>query len=69
MDRPHSGLLAKPIAIFEEGRAGDDEEDDIELVTETVPAFSDTADGAAKGVLVKDILEAEKGLKVYDVPW
>ena len=54
---------AKPIALFEEGKEGSD--DDVEVVHEQRPvALGPGRDDGEQGVLVKNILEAEAALKV-----
>jgi hypothetical protein len=59
-------VAAKPVTVMTEG-AGDDSDDDVEVVHEQLPAARGAARlsaGQKGGVLVQDILEAEKGLKV-----
>eukprot|EP00798_Chlamydomonas_sp_ICE-L_P011176 gene11176-18789_t len=59
-----AGAANKPVALFEEG-AADNSDDDVEVVHEarSVALGPRGEDGAEKGVLVKDILEAEEELK------
>lgn len=64
-DRPGSGPSAKPVHLFEEG-VKDDDEDEVEVVHEAAPTLGSSIgpiDTANQGVLVKNILEAEKNLK------
>ena len=50
--------------MFEEGAGAGDDDDDVEVVHEQAPVAVGPNVGGEKGVLVKDILEAQKNLKV-----
>ncbi len=66
-DRPLSGTLSgapRAIAIYEEG--GKDDDDEIEVVREAAPVMRAGAGGGGQGVLVQNILDAEKDLQVSD---
>mmetsp|Transcript_13605 Transcript_13605/g.29130 ORF Transcript_13605/g.29130 Transcript_13605/m.29130 type:complete len:548 (+) Transcript_13605:262-1905(+) len=68
-ERPGSGPMpgagGRNITLFEEGAKGGDSDDDVEVVHEQAPvAVGPGRDlGGEQGVLVKNILEAEKNLK------
>lgn len=56
--------VTKPVAVFTDN-AKDNSDDEVEVVHEQTPVLSGGANMTGEqGVLVKDILAAEKGLKV-----
>lgn len=68
-ERPASGIPLKTVTLFEEGRKGDDDDDDVEVVTEQQLPLGGAGMGGAgrgdgnQGVLVKNILDAQKDLQ------
>ncbi|GLI70554.1 hypothetical protein VaNZ11_015474 [Volvox africanus] len=60
---PVDSKVSKPVALFSENARGDSD-DDVEVVHEQTPVLTGgTTLSSEQGVLVKDILAAEKGLK------
>ena len=61
--------MSKPVALFSDNAKGDSD-DEVEVVHEQAPVLTGgSAMTGEQGVLVKDILAAEKGLKVGARPF
>ncbi|GAX84615.1 hypothetical protein CEUSTIGMA_g12036.t1 [Chlamydomonas eustigma] len=63
MDGLAAAAPARPVTLLMEGAGLADDDDDVEVVREAAPVAVGVVPGGEQGVLVKNILQAEKALK------
>jgi hypothetical protein len=64
MDGLSGAAPARPVTLLMEGAGMGDDDDDVEVVREAAPVAVGLVIGGEQGVLVKNIIQAEKALKV-----